>query len=342
MKNTHSNIDQDIRERAVRVLESLMSDMLPGDTEDKIREWFGSGNQRAAKEEAFEKVFFNRVKEDLAPDESVYRSLEEIKRRLGFPEEKKRIPFRRVMLRAAAVLAPVLILAASVFLFVRPGVGDPGTAPVLAEIAVGVGEHKHIVLPDSSEIWLNESSRVVYPEDFTGDRTIALDGEAYFSVKNLDDSPFVVNAGGLSVKVVGTAFNVRAYETETSAAVTLGSGRVEVLADRALYTLDPLDRLELEKETKEVVVSHVGQGDVSSWRRKYLYFEYTPLDEVLTSIGQYFGVTMSLDREHLPLEQPVTIDFYEEATLDDVLYVLRRATEKFNYSIRGDSVLITR
>ena len=80
----------------------------------------------------------------------------------------------------------------------------------MMEISTAYGEQKRVVLPDSSEIWLNAGSTVTFPEVFANDkRLVTLDGEAYFTVKKDTTKPFVVETSQLSVKVLGTKFNVK-------------------------------------------------------------------------------------------------------------------------------------
>ena len=79
----------------------------------------------------------------------------------------------------------------------------------MLEISTAYGEQKRVVLPDSYEIWINAGRTDTFPEVFANDkRLVTLDGEAYFTVKKDTTKPFVVETSQLSVKVLGTKFNV--------------------------------------------------------------------------------------------------------------------------------------
>ena len=90
------------------------------------------------------------------------------------------------------------------------------------------GEYK-IVLDDGTEIWLNSASELKYPAHFVGnERRVCLVGEAYFQVARNEAAPFIVETRDMDVKVLGTSFNVSAYEDEENSHATLVEGRVEV------------------------------------------------------------------------------------------------------------------
>ena len=96
-------------------------------------------------------------------------------------------------------------------------------------ISAPMNDKLAVMLPDSSEVWLNAGSSILYPETFAKDkRQVILNGEAYFSVKKDTASPFIVETSQLSVKVLGTRFNVKAYPNDEKITTTLTSGKVEV------------------------------------------------------------------------------------------------------------------
>ncbi|SEO16082.1 FecR family protein [Niastella yeongjuensis] len=88
----------------------------------------------------------------------------------------------------------------------------------------------HLVLPDSSDVWLNAGSSIRYPTAFTGaERKVELQGEAYFEVAHNAHKPFIVSKGSTTVQVLGTHFNVNAYDDEEAIKTTLLEGSVKVV-----------------------------------------------------------------------------------------------------------------
>ncbi len=99
------------------------------------------------------------------------------------------------------------------------------------EMSTTHGSRSKLVLPDSSVVWLNSGSRLTYDKDFgTSNRATQLTGEAFFEVRK-GKTPFTVQAAQMHIKVMGTAFNVKAYDNEP-VETSLIHGRVEVTLDK--------------------------------------------------------------------------------------------------------------
>src|SRR5690606_29613893 len=91
------------------------------------------------------------------------------------------------------------------------------------------GGQYQLVLADGSKVWLNAASSIRFPAAFTGkERNVEITGEVYFEVAHNASQPFIVKANGVDIKVLGTSFNVNAYEDESSMKTTLLEGSVEV------------------------------------------------------------------------------------------------------------------
>ena len=86
-----------------------------------------------------------------------------------------------------------------------------------------------LVLADGTKVWLNAGSRMAFPSEFTGtQRTVFLEGEAYFEVAHIDAQPFVVNVKEIAVKVLGTRFNITAYTADPTIETILLEGKVSL------------------------------------------------------------------------------------------------------------------
>src|SRR3546814_19440182 len=102
-----------------------------------------------------------------------------------------------------------------------------------------LGGEYQLILPDGSRVWLNAASSIRFPTVFTGkEREVEITGEAYFEIGKNTNMPFVVKKGNVEVQVLGTHFNVKAYDDEANITVTLLTGRVKVIAeDRRMETV---------------------------------------------------------------------------------------------------------
>ena len=147
----------------------------------------------------------------------------------------------------------------------------------MIEVSVAYGEHKRLILPDSSEVWLNAGSTILYPETFAKDkRLVILNGEAYFSVQKDTASPFIVEVPQLSVKVLGTKFNVKAYPGDEKITTTLTSGKVEVsVQSQPPRILKPNEQLTYDKKSSDIHISVIDTHDTNSWVVGKLIFTNT-------------------------------------------------------------------
>ncbi len=160
------------------------------------------------------------------------------------------------------------------------------------ELRLDVPEGKSlaVALPDGSRVWLHPGSTIYFPSRFEGlVRQVKLEGEAYFQVKRDEQRPFVVDAGGLRTKVLGTEFNVNT-NGRNGATVVLVSGSVRVDADGGGTTLVPGTQAVAQKDG--LVVMAADTEKYTNWRDGYFYFDNQPLDEILVEIGRNYGVTV--------------------------------------------------
>ena len=137
---------------------------------------------------------------------------------------------RRARIYRWSAAAAVVILAGLGIYQYNKGGKQPAQTPVTyREVAAKFGTRSYVDLPDGSRLWLNAGSKVRYAEGFaTGVRELTLSGEGFFDVKHDPGQPFLIHAGGLDVKVLGTSLNVRAYPGDSIIETTLIQGKAEI------------------------------------------------------------------------------------------------------------------
>lgn len=152
-----------------------------------------------------------------------------------------------------------------------------------------------VVLPDSSVVWLNAGSTLIYPERFAADsRNVKLTGEGYFEVKKNPSAPFHVEARQMLVTVLGTTFNVRSYENEEIVETVLLTGSVNVkMNDEKVYQLAPNQRIALNLKEQSVDITTVVGTDYNIWKEDRLRFENAPLGEVINKLEKWYGIEMA-------------------------------------------------
>ena len=227
-----------------RIIKKFLSGRFSVETEEKVQRWIMKEENAEEKEKA-SLEYWNEL--DTEADSKTYSALERVNLRTGYNKEHlENIVLYHKFVRIVAVVIPICLLAGGLLYYI-PSENEQ------IEISTAYGEQKRLVLPDSSEVWLNAGSTITYPKTFTKEnRVVTLDGEAYFSVRKDDAKPFIVETSQLSVKVLGTKFNVKAYANDANITTTLTSGKVEVSTQsRPPQTLKPNEQLTYDKSTSE-------------------------------------------------------------------------------------------
>jgi transmembrane sensor len=179
------------------------------------------------------------------------------------------------------------------------------------------GSKSKLILPDGTTVWLNASSKLSYSNDFLRKgRHVHLDGEAYFEVAPNADHPFIINTDVMNVKVLGTAFNLRAYAGDKEAEAVLISGKIEVQVTRRpdeRYLLRPFEKIAVldkkvmiingikqKKAEKSLVISSINFFDKDStvaetaWIDNKLIFNGEPLSDLATRMERWFGTHITV------------------------------------------------
>lgn len=202
----------------------------------------------------------------------------------------RRNNWRLYLRRVAVWLLFALLGGAAVYFWERTVMVGGGE---YAEVRTATGERLQVAFQDGSVVLLNAQSSLRYPINFGHrQRKVELTGEACFQVKRGDKRPFVVEAGGLEVEVLGTRFDVKAYPEE-EVLVTLEEGAVRLSDHKLLnYRLKPGDQAIYNRITGNCSIMRPrDMMAVTAWQKQKLYFYLTPLEEILKTLERQFGVT---------------------------------------------------
>lgn len=151
------------------------------------------------------------------------------------------------------------------------------------------GQYK-LMLPDKSFVWLNAESSVTFPTAFTGKhRKVSITGEAYFEVVKNKAKPFVVEANGATIEVLGTHFNVNVYSNEHDAAVTLLEGSVKLNHHNNSKILKP-GQQGIFKENSSIIMRNADTDNVVDWKDGLFIFEDASVPEVMRQIERWYDV----------------------------------------------------
>lgn len=188
---------------------------------------------------------------------------------------------------------------------------------------VPAGQRAELLLPDSTHVWLNAHSRLVYPVTFNRDiRSVELEGEAYFDVKRNEQIPFLVKTPKMNVRVLGTEFNVSAYAEEAGFEVALLEGSVELETDdqTAIYQMQPGEQVRYVDGKYES--NPIEELDYFKWKEGLICFRNQPISEIVEKLSLYFDVQIEVLNPDL-LNEYYTGKFRTKDGVEQVLKVLQ-------------------
>lgn len=182
------------------------------------------------------------------------------------------------------------------------------------------GEKAVVKLPDGTEVWLNANSRLLY-NSFSADyRQVELKGEAFFKVAHNEHAPFVVKTNECDIKVLGTTFNVMAYDEFGRKEITLIEGKVDVLSDGNDQVLKPGQSLVLRNH--QIQITEVNTSQVSAWVENKFNFKDIPLSELMKRLENWYDVDIILENPS-GKEVNYTGTFKNEETIWQVLDAIK-------------------
>ena len=200
-------------------------------------------------------------------------------------------------------------------------------------IMASAGEHRDIVLPESSQVILNAESKVVYHKNkFTEDRELTLDGEAFFEVK--PGSKFSVRTDQGTITVLGTSFNVISRPGRFE--VRCFTGKVNVTIDNNENQTIAAGETAFE-ESQQLKKGTFTPTDQPGWTHGKFTFENQPLSSVIDELERQYDITVGLSKD---LDTLYT-GLFEAGNLDTALYTITWPLN-LRYEIKGKSVIIFR
>jgi len=212
------------------------------------------------------------------------------------PKPTKLLIFRKYLKYAAILIAALFIgFSASEIRYVF----SFNTENELTnEFYAPEGQISEFKLSDGTRVWLNSGTRIKVPVSFSAKhRLLSMEGEAFFQVTKDQLHPFYVNTKELSVKVMGTSFNVSAYASEEKSEITLIEGRVGVkeINGERLAKLIPGQQLVYEKATGNKVKREVDTSPYEAWRDGKMIFKDRTLEYISERLERWYNVEIDFN-----------------------------------------------
>ena len=242
---------------------------------------------------------------------------------------------RRFWLRISAVAASVTLLF-SISNYISFHEGYKKLNSQMIEMVNPMGMRSAVVLSDGTKVILNAGTTLSYPAAFvSGQREVKVNGEAFFEVSHDKEHPFIVSAENVKVKVLGTKFNVKAYDDDDNIEVTLAEGKVGVGLDtKNLIQIMPGQQIKYMKASHRFIKREVRLQSYTSWICGKFYFTNYPLEKIAKQLERSFNVRIQILGNDLR-NAAFTGDFVRGENIDQILRVMT-ANRLIKYEIEGD------
>ena len=239
----------------------------------------------------------------------------------------------------AAILLVALLLGSVVYISFR------NQMPALFQTVSAKNQVVNdYILPDGSVVTLNRNSTLLFPKHFKKDvREVTITGEAFFDVKPNANKPFIINAGDVQVKVLGTSFNVCAYPETETVEVVVKTGKVQVtrkntgteVENRQVFLL-PGEKGTLFSESHALEKSVNTDPNIISWKTHDLVFNEIPLSEVIQCLEKVYNINIQVKEPEL--NDLVLTAHFDKKPVDFILNVVRLT---FNLQLSGENEQFT-
>lgn len=238
-----------------------------------------------------------------------------------------------------------------------------GEQPQYNILTTPPGLQYDVVLPDESHVWVNAATAMRFPTAFTGnERSVALTGEAYFEVAPLTlkgekkKMPFIVNVlspsgatGGGRIEVLGTHFNIKAYDQDEDIQTTLLEGRVKVSAMPARMNLSdgvngqwsilkPGQQAAIH-DSRLTIHNDINVNEVIAWKRGELIFNNLTMAQAASVIERWYNVQVDIKKPRIA-NCRITVSFLKGETIQQVMDVMG-AYDDFTWKMKNNTITLS-
>ncbi|WP_430811183.1 MULTISPECIES: FecR family protein [unclassified Carboxylicivirga] len=199
------------------------------------------------------------------------------------------------------------------------------------------GEYQ-LCLADGTHVWLNADSELRYPEHFAAnDRTVYVKGEAYFEVAPNSEKPFYVYSGDNRIRVLGTAFNIRAYGAGKADYVTLCEGSIALCSNGSSDILKPNQQAVISSD--ETVIKEVDAAQYTAWKDGMFMYRRATLELILADLSRWYNTNVFYTNQQIKYsEYSLYLKRYENIT--SILEMLE-ATGEISFKIDNNNIVVS-
>jgi ferric-dicitrate binding protein FerR (iron transport regulator) len=213
------------------------------------------------------------------------------------------------------------------------------STPIYNTMTTPRGGKYDLQLSDGTRVWLNASSSITYPIVFSGtERRVTITGEAYFEVAKNKDMPFKINVNGQEeVQVLGTHFNIMAYNDEPMIKTTLLEGSVKIVRNKTTGMLKPGQQAQLTTDGKLSVTDDADINAVMAWKNGQTLFVNEDIKTIMRRVSRWYDVDVDYQGD-IPARL-FTGGISRESNLSVLLKVLE--LNKIHFKAAGKKLIVT-
>lgn len=253
-------------------------------------------------------------------------------------KKKKTITFRQIGYELAKIAAILILFWGGTKLYETTSVKENVIA--YQTLYVPAGQRTELILPDSTHVWLNARSKLVYPISFGKDiRQVELNGEAYFDVIHNEKQPFVVKTPQMDIQVLGTEFNVTAYSNSSDFEVALLRGCIELSSPRLSSNYRMKEKEHIRLQNNKLISKDISDYDYFRWKEGLICFNNESVATIIEKLKLYYDIDIEVYNQKF-INSRYTGKFRTKDGIEQVLKVLQ-IEHKFTYTKNNDLNLIT-
>lgn len=190
-------------------------------------------------------------------------------------------------------------------------------------------EQKFLLLPDSTQVWLNGDSYLEFPDEFSDKkREVFLSGEAWFDVKHAEEIPFIIHTGKITTTVMGTAFNIKAYPYLRSVVISVSRGKIRVSrGDDVVAILQKGQQVKVSSIDTLIREKNIDIGKIASWQQGSVSYEDETMGEILRDLEHLYNTQITVTDQSL-LNMRITTSFNRSIGKEQALKIICKLVDK--------------
>lgn len=265
---------------------------------------------------------------------SLESEFENLLKKINSTNKKKSFEIGQKVLRYAATVLVLLSIGGLAGYFLSTTKSNIVADSGIQKYTATKGSVSTVEFADGTKIWLNSGSELIYHEDYkTKQRLAELTGEAFFEVKHREDFPLLVKAGQITIRDLGTTFDIKAYSEDKTVETSLVEGKADILSPsgNSLVTLNPGESASFNSVDKKMEILPFQSAVLSGWRDGKFVIRDQRLEDIFKEISRWYDVKFIFKNQALR-DYRYTGNIKKSTTALLVLKMLQ-VTTKFQYKI---------